>query len=102
VTRAKKYQTEQNFLCAIGPKHLRTAVQRRHPPGRTHVRFTPESGRVRRKPSCPLWAKSGHSCRQSSKLRPRVADEAAIDLCQWIPGPAHDYWPRVRHSGKTR
>ena len=29
MTRAKKYQTEQNFLCAIGPKHLRTAVQTR-------------------------------------------------------------------------
>jgi len=27
----------------------------------TDVRFTPESGRVRRKPSCLLWAKSGHS-----------------------------------------
>jgi hypothetical protein len=24
------------------------------------VRFTPESGRVRRKPSCLLWANSGH------------------------------------------
>src|SRR5689334_6280739 len=26
-----------------------------------NVLFTPESGRVRRKPSCLLWAKSGHS-----------------------------------------
>ena len=26
----------------------------------TDVRFTPESGRVRRKPSCLLWANSGH------------------------------------------
>src|SRR5262245_53586365 len=24
-----------------------------------HVRFTPESGRVRRNQGCPLWAKSG-------------------------------------------
>jgi hypothetical protein len=27
---------------------------------KVHVRFTPESGHVRRKPSCLLWAKSGH------------------------------------------
>src|SRR5215831_6376142 len=26
----------------------------------THVRFTPESGHVRRTSSCLLWAKSGH------------------------------------------
>ena len=25
-----------------------------------HVRFTPESGHVRRNYRCPLWAKSGH------------------------------------------
>jgi hypothetical protein len=62
VTRAKTYQTEQNFLCAIGPKHLRTAVQGRHPLCRanvrfgkanicsasTHVCFTSESGHVQR------------------------------------------------------
>jgi hypothetical protein len=30
-------------------------VQRLH-----HVRFTPKSGHVRRKPSCLLWANSGH------------------------------------------
>ena len=27
---------------------------------KSDVRFTPESGRVRRKPSCPLRARSGH------------------------------------------
>ena len=30
MTRAKTYRTEHNFLFAIGPKHLRTAVQGRH------------------------------------------------------------------------
>src|SRR5262245_7594915 len=30
---------------------------------RKHVCFTPKSGRVRRKPSCLLWAKSGHRVR---------------------------------------
>jgi len=29
-------------------------------PAKGHVRFTPESGRVRRKPLCLLWANSGH------------------------------------------
>jgi hypothetical protein len=30
-------------------------------PADGHVRITPKSGRVRRKPSCLLWANSGHS-----------------------------------------
>jgi len=33
------------------------------PRRRGDVRFTPESGRVRCKPSCLLWANSGHSTR---------------------------------------
>jgi hypothetical protein len=38
---------------------------RKRIPANGHVRFTPESGHVRRKLSCPLWATSGHFVVQS-------------------------------------
>ena len=34
-----------------------------------HVRFTPESGHVRRNYECPLWAKSGHSSHVPESLK---------------------------------
>src|SRR4029079_5897562 len=37
------------------------------------VRITPESGHVRRKPSCPLWAKSGHDFSYSITSSARVS-----------------------------
>ena len=43
-----------------------------------HVCFAPESGRVRRKPSCLLWAKSGHCAASISSSHARSCRPASI------------------------
>src|SRR5262245_5151694 len=45
----------QNVMAALPPMRLRKRI-----PANGHVRFTPESGHVQCKMTCPLWANSGH------------------------------------------
>jgi hypothetical protein len=44
------------------------------------VRFTPKSGRVRRKPSCLLWAKSGHRLWRARGQPPPVHQNLRLRL----------------------
>jgi hypothetical protein len=48
-----------------------------------HVCFTPESGRVRRKPLCLLWAKSGR-------------EAATVNLSRVVPIGAHQHAPHFK------
>src|ERR1700752_556266 len=43
-----------------------------------HVRFTPESGHVRRKPSCLLWANSGHRATYSITSSALVSSDGGM------------------------
>jgi hypothetical protein len=52
-----------------------------------HVRFTPESGHVRRKVRCPLWANSGHAALARSDVGPQRSQPASLpkaDVCSAI------------------
>jgi hypothetical protein len=58
----------------VDNKEGRRSVVVLHIRGRDAVRFTPESGHVQCKPSCPLWANSGHESTLSLRCRLVLGD----------------------------
>src|SRR5262249_23284921 len=58
-------------------------------PEEVDVRFTPESRQVRCTNPCPLWAKSGHSCRSHS-LRLRFQSPV------WCNPKFNDFWQATK------
>jgi hypothetical protein len=72
-----------------------------------HVRYTPKSGRVRCKPSCLLWANSGHW--RVDLLEWRRNENALRGLKEWqrlVPKSAAcrvdylDFWYRLSSLSK--
>ena len=57
---------------------------------RKHVRFTPESGHVRRTRPCPLWANSGHML-----LPERAGLQWRKSVAQWNVGNHHQTVERL-------